>query len=40
LKPSYTCGGKKKKEATVAEVHARISELIESRVTRYASAKD
>src|SRR4051794_13725889 len=40
LKPSYTCGGKKKKEATVAEVRARISELIESPVTRYASAKD
>ena len=36
----YAGGGKKKKEATVAEVHARISELIESRVTRYASAKD
>ena len=36
----YAGGGKKRKEATVAEVHARISELIESRVTRYASAKD
>ena len=36
----YAGGGKKKKEATVAEVHARISELIESRVTRHASAKD
>ena len=36
----YAGGGKKKKEATVAEVHARISELIDSRVTRYASAKD
>ena len=36
----YAGSGKKKKEATVAEVHARISELIESRVTRYAGAKD
>ena len=36
----YAGGGKKKKEATVAEVHARISELIENRITRYAGAKD
>jgi hypothetical protein len=32
--------GNKKKDATVAEVHARISEMIESRVMRYAGAKE
>jgi hypothetical protein len=29
----------KKKEATVTEVHARISAMMASRVARYASAK-
>jgi hypothetical protein len=36
----YAGGDKKNKDATVAEVHARISDMIESRVTRYAGAKE
>jgi hypothetical protein len=35
----YVTEDQKKKEATVTEVHARISAMIESRVARYASAK-
>ena len=34
----YVAEQKQRKEATVAEVHARISAMMEGRVTQYASA--
>jgi hypothetical protein len=39
-KSVFYAGVDKRKAATVAEVHARITEMIESRVTRYAGAKE